>query len=194
MATPRRIRLTEWARAQGISHRTALRWHAAGTLPVPVFVAPSGRILVEVEPITGSAIVLYGRVSSSDQKADLDRQMDRLRTAAAGMGLQVARETAEIGSGLNGARKGLLRLLRDSDVGTILVEHRDRLARFGVEYILAAMEAQGRRLIVLNETEQKLDLVQDFIDVVTSMCARIYGQRSAKNRAKAAIAAADASE
>jgi putative resolvase len=70
------------------------------------------------------------------------------------------------------------------------VEHRDRLARFGVEYIEAALQAQGRSLIVAEAGEQKLDLVQDFIDVVTSMCARIYGRRAASNRAKKALAAA----
>ena len=69
-------------------------------------------------------------------------------------------------------------------------EHRDRLARFGVEYIEAALQAQGRSLVVAEAGEQKLDLVQDFIDVVTSMCARIYGRRAASNRAKKALAAA----
>ena len=187
----RRIRLTEWARQQGIHYRTALRWLAAGKLPVKVVSTPTGRLLVEVEPVTGEAVVLYGRVSSSDQRADLDRQMERLRLAAAAMGFLVDREVAEVGSGLNGARKGLLRLLAEPAVRTIMVEHRDRLARFGTEYLAAALAAQGRRLVVLNQTEERLDLVADFVDVVTSMCARIYGQRSAKNRARAAVAAAE---
>ena len=78
----------------------------------------------------------------------------------------------------------------DSSVKKIVVEHRDRLARFGVEYIEAALQAQDRSLIVAEAGEQKLDLVQDFIDVVTSMCARIYGRRAASNRAKRALAAA----
>lgn len=191
MTPLRRIRLTDWARQQGIHYRTALRWLAAGKLPVKVISTPTGRLLVEVEPVAGEGVVLYGRVSSSDQRADLDRQMDRLRLAAAAMGFLVDREVAEIGSGLNGARKGLLRLLAEPTVGVIVVEHRDRLARFGTEYIVAALAAQGRRMVVLNQTEERLDLVQDFVDVVTSMCARIYGQRSAKNRARAAMAAAE---
>ena len=115
--------------------------------------------------------------------------MERLRTFAASKGLTVS-EATEIGSGLNGHRKKLSALLRDPEVGTIVVEHRDRLARFGVEYIEASLSAQGRAVLVLNEGEQKLDIVQDFVDVVTSMCARIYGQRSAGNRAKAALTAA----
>ena len=73
-----------------------------------------------------------------------------------------------------------------------MVEHRDRLARFGVEYLEAALGAQGREVLVVEAGEQKLDLVQDFVDVVTSMCARIYGRRAAKNRARRALAAAEA--
>jgi putative resolvase len=95
----------------------------------------------------------------------------------------------ELGSGLNGKRPKLLKLLADSSVTRIVVEHRDRLARFGVEYIEAALRSQGRALVVAEAGEQKLDLVQDFIDVVTSMCARIYGRRAAKNRAARALRA-----
>lgn len=120
--------------------------------------------------------------------------MARLRDFAAASGLIVTMEIKEVGSGLNGRRKKLLSLLRDQKVGTIIVEHRDRLARFGVEYIEAALHAQGRSLIVVNNGEQNIDLAQDFIDVVTSMCSRIYGRRAAKNRARRAIEAAKAEQ
>jgi len=82
-----------------------------------------------------------------------------------------------------------LKLLSDPSVGTILVEHRDRLARFGVEYIEAALMSQGRSIVVADETEEMADIWADFIDVVTSMCARIYGKRGARNRARKALAA-----
>ncbi len=95
-----------------------------------------------------------------------------------------------MGSGLNGRRKKLLKLLKDPSVGEILVEHRDRLARFGFEYIEAAMMSQGRSIMVADETEEMDDIWQDFIDVVTSMCARIHGRRGARNRAKKAAKAA----
>lgn len=136
--------------------------------------------------------MLYARVSSSDQKGDLDRQADRLRVLAASNGWTDVEVVSEIGSGLNGHRKRLVGLLADLGVQRIVVEHRDRLARFGVEYVEAALAASGRTLVVAEMTEQKLDLVQDFIDVVTSMCARIYGRRAAKNRARRAVAAAEA--
>ena len=86
----------------------------------------------------------------------------------------------------------IMRLLSDPAVQTIVVEHRDRLARFGSEYIEAALAACGRRLVVVDQTEMKDDLVQDMVDVLTSFCARLYGPRAAKNRAAKALAAAQA--
>ena len=186
------IRLTEWASRQGVAYITAFRWAHAGKVP-GLHRAASGRLFVDVaDTPAGKAVALYGRVSSTDQNADLERQMGRLRDFSAARGWPVASEVREVGSGLNGRRKKLIRLLSDPDVGTIVVEHLDRLAKFGVEYIEASLSAQGRVLVVVNEGEQKLDIVQDFVDVVTSMCARIYGRRAAGNRAKAALAAAEA--
>lgn len=181
------IKLSKWAKAKGLTYRGAYRLFKAGQLPCPAEQLPTGTIIVfPDEPRTGR-VALYGRVSSRDQKDDLERQMDRLRQFAAAQGLSVAVEHTEIGSGLNGHRKKLVSLLKDPGITTIIVEHRDRLARFGVEYIEAALQSAGKTLLVLNETEKTDDLVQDFVDVVTSMCARIYGRRSAKNRAKRAL-------
>ena len=88
---------------------------------------------------------------------------------------------------MNGKRTKLLSILRDPNVRTIVVEHKDRLVRFGFEYMEALLTASGRRIIVVDESEMKDDLVQDMIDVLTSFCARLYGRRSAKNRAKKAL-------
>ena len=88
---------------------------------------------------------------------------------------------------MNGKRTKLLSILRDPNVRTIVVEHKDRLVRFGFEYMEALLTASGRRIIVVDESEMKEDLVQDMIDVLTSFCARLYGRRSAKNRAKKAL-------
>lgn len=187
-------KLSVWAREKGVHYRTALTWVREGTMPVPIERTPGGHIRVceeSNELVANGRTVLYGRVSSSDQRGDLCRQLDRLRAFAAGAGLRDVEVVEEVGSGLNGKRPRLLRLLADDSVRKIIVEHRDRLARFGVEYLEAALIAQGRELIVVEAGEQKLDIVQDFIDVVTSMCARIYGKRAAKNRARHAIEAAE---
>lgn len=187
-----RIKLSAWAKQYGISFKTAQRWYYAGKMPVPTDRTATGRILVCVDDpaIFHERTVLYARVSSSDQKTDLQRQADRLRTLASSHGWTDVECVCEVGSGLNGHRKQLLRLLADKTVTRIVVEHRDRLARFGVEYLEAVMSAQGRIIVFAERGEQQLDLVQDFIDVVTSMCARIYGRRSSKNRAQRALKAA----
>ena len=189
-----RKKLSIWAAEQGVHYRTALAWVRDGKMTAVVERTPGGHIRVSdalvVEKNAGRTI-LYGRVSSADQKNDLTRQVDRLRLFASGRGLVNVEIIEEIGSGLNGKRPRLLKVLADQTARRIIVEHRDRLARFGVEYIEAALSAQGREIIIAENGEQKLDLIQDFVDVVTCMCARIYGRRAARNRAKRALAAAE---
>jgi putative resolvase len=104
-------------------------------------------------------------------------------------GLSVSKTFTEIGSAMNGHRPKLKKLLADDSIQIILVEHRDRLMRFGIEYLESALTSQGRKLIVTDPSELKDDLVQDMIEVLTSFCARLYGRRSAKNKAKKALRA-----
>ena len=178
------MKLVDWARRGGISYKTGWRWVKDDTMPVPWRQMPGGTILVDA-PIDEkpSSVALYARVSSHDQRNDLDRQLARLSTYAAQHDLHVVETVAEVGSGVNGKRKKLLRLLRDRSIGAIVVEHRDRFARFGSEYLEAALEASGRKLIVVDSSEMNDDLVQDMIAILTSFCARLYGRRSARNRA-----------
>lgn len=180
------MNLTEWARRQGIHPQTAYNWYRAGTLPVPAVRVNQRTILVDPDHAvasTAEALGLYARVSSHDQRADLDRQVARLAEWAAKSGHPVVRIEAEIASGMNGARPKLRRLLSDPKVTTVVVEHRDRLARMNAELVEAALAANGRRLVVLEPDEVSNDLMQDMIDVLTSFCARLYGRRSARNRA-----------
>jgi len=183
------VKLSDWAKQQGVDYKTAWRWFDAGILPVPSRQLPTGTILVDPPEIRPHGAILYARVSSADQKQDLDRQLARLIEFAGREKLQVTGTVTEIGSGLNGHRAKLIKLLSDASVESIVVEHRDRLARFGSEYIEAALRSSGRKLVVMNPSEMKDDLVQDMIDVLTSFCARLYGRRSAKNKARKAIEA-----
>ena len=96
----------------------------------------------------------------------------------------------EVGSGLNGTRRKLLGVLADPKVGVIVVEHRERLCRFGFEYVEAALRARGGQVLVMEEAELEDDLVRDVTEVMTSLCARLYGRRSARRRAERALAAA----
>jgi predicted site-specific integrase-resolvase len=184
------VNLKEWAAREGISYTTARRWLAAGKLPVPAQKV-GGLILVE-DTVAGrpeGITAVYARVSSADQKPDLDRQVARVTAWAAGEGLPVGRVVTEVGSALNGKRRKFLALLRDESVTTIVTGHRDRFARFGAEYVEAALSAQGRRLLVVDPSEVDDDLVRDVTEILTSLCARLYGRRAAANRAARAVAA-----
>ncbi|MEV0273720.1 IS607 family transposase [Hamadaea sp. NPDC050747] len=184
------MNLKEWAASTGIAYITARRQYAAGTLPVPTY--RIGRLIMVGEPVTGAPTrdaqtVVYARVPSADQKSDLDRQVARVTVWATSQRLGVDRVVTEVGSAVNGHSKKFLALLRDPAVSTIVVEHRDRFARFGAEYVEAALAAQGRRLLIVDPTEVEDDLVQDVTEILTSLCARLYGRRAGANRARRAI-------
>jgi len=162
------MKLSEWPGRNGISYRTALRWYHEGNLPARAQQLPTGTILVYEEDLstkTHPEAAIYARVSSNDQKADLERQVSRLKDFAAASGLRAASITEEIGSGLNGH-------------GKILVEHRDRLARFGVEYMEAALVSQGRSIIVADDTEE----MSDIAPASTESEARETGQKKRPRR------------
>ncbi|MGH7910114.1 MAG: IS607 family transposase [Candidatus Dormibacteraceae bacterium] len=187
------MKLSDWARLNGVHPKTALRWYDRGILPVPAHRVGPRTILVDVrsEQGQGEEVALYARVSSHDQRADLERQLGRLSDWATQQGMRVTQTVSEVGSGMNGSRPKLRRLLADGKVGCILVEHRDRLARLGSEYIEAALLGAGRRLVVVDAGEVSDDLVRDMTEVLTSLCARLYGRRSARTRAARALSASE---
>lgn len=177
--------MSQYAKKVGISYKTAWRWYKAGNLDA--YQTATGMVVVRdpqaEKPIIGR-IALYARVSSADQKSDLERQVQRLRDYAAARGYQVAKEVTEIASGMNDSRPKFLKLLADPSIGTIIVEHRDRGTRFGWNYLTTLLEMQGRHLEAIFPDETKDDLVADFVSIITSMAARIYGRRDSRSKAK----------
>ena len=174
-----------------MNKHTAYRWFREGTLPVPA--RRVGRlILVELpgEQRRAARSVVYARVSAADQRADLARHVDRLAGEVTAGGLSVDEVVREVGSGMTGRRPKLRRVLSDPTARTVVVEHRDRLARFGVEHLEAVLAAQGRRLVVVEEAETADDLVRDLVEVLTSFCARRSGRGGARNRALRAVSGA----
>ncbi len=144
--------------------QTAYRWFRNGTLPVPAVRVNERTVLVAPEAIGAEAPValgLYARVSSHDQRSDLDRQVARLSEWAARTGNPVVRVEVEVGSGMNGCRSKLRRLLADPRVTMVVVEHRDRLARMNAELVEAALSAHGRHLVVLDDGVVDDDPVRD---------------------------------
>ena len=187
------VNLTEWARARGVHPQTAYRWFREGRLPVPAVRVNRRTVLVSPDTPAGPAAAacgLYARVSSHDQKPDLGRQVARLAAWAAGAGGRVVRVEAGVGSGMNGSRAKVRRLLADPEVTAVVVEHRDRLGRMNTELVESALSAHGRRLVVLDDGEVDDDLARAMAGVLTSFCARLYGRRSARNRALKAVGCA----
>jgi predicted site-specific integrase-resolvase len=131
--------------------------------------------------------VAYVRASSHDQKSDIERQVARITMWGTENGYAIHQVVTEIGSGLNGHRQKIMKLLADPQCTVIIVEHRDRLMRFDSEYVESALAAQSRKLIVIDPSELNNDLVEDMIVVLTWFCAQLYGKRSAKNKAKKAL-------
>jgi predicted site-specific integrase-resolvase len=179
------MKLSTYAKQHGISYKTAWRWYKAGMLDA--YKTETGTVLVrdpkQEQALTGR-IALYARVSSAGQKEDLDRQLVRLKDYAAARGYQVSKEVTEVASGLNDMRPKLEKLLADTSIGTIIVENRDRLTRFGSHYIETLLEAQGRHVEMIFQSDTGDELVDDFVSVITSLSARIYGRPQSKRRAE----------
>ena len=191
------VNLREWALSQGVHPQTAYKWFREGKLPVPA--RKMGKLILVGDLADRPAqhrgrTVVYARVSSAEQKPDLDRQVARVISWGTEHGYEIGQVVTEVGSALNGKRRKFLALLEDSSATVVLVEHRDRFARFGAEYVSAALGAAGRQLVVVDDAEVDDDLVRDMTEILTSMCARLYGKRAAANRARRAVEIACADE
>ncbi|GHO77811.1 resolvase [Ktedonobacter sp. SOSP1-85] len=190
------MKLSQYAKQQGISYRTAFRWWQAGQ--IKGYQAPSGTIIVtegEKSLAVPEKTVIYARVSSQEHKENLERQVERLQNYCAAKGYQVTMIVKEIASGVNDSRPKLLSLLKDTSVTRIIVEHKDRLTRFGANYILTLLEAQGRTVEIVNlADDDKEDLIQDLSSIFYSFCARMYGQRHAKRKTEKIVKELEAKE
>jgi putative resolvase len=179
------LKLSQYAKQQGISYRTALRWFRAGV--IKGYQAPTGTIIVtegESAPaVQPQKVAIYARVSSPEHRENLERQSARLADYCAAKGYQVAQVVKEVASGVNDSRPKLLALLKDTSVTRIVVGHRDRLTRFGFDYLETLLQAHGRSSEVVNLAENdNEDLITDLVAIVSSFTARLYGQRRAKRK------------
>lgn len=177
------MKLSTYAKKNGVTYQTAYNWWKAGILNAKQL--PTGTIIVEddkPEKTQTNKCVIYARVSTSEQKEHIDRQVERIRTYAVAKGYQVLGEYKEIASGLNDNRKILNKILEDSNYDILLVEHKDRLTRFGFSYIERFLNYKNQKIEVMNLSEN--DLVEDFVSIITCFCAKIYGRRGNENRVK----------
>src|SRR6266516_588485 len=180
------MKLSQYAKQQGISYSTALRWWHQGA--IRGYQAPSGTIIVETQSKQAepdARVAIYARISSAEHKENLERQAERLTQYCTIRGYRVVKLVKEIGSGVNDNRPKLLSLLRDPLITRVVVEHKDRLTHFGFRYIETLLEIQGRTIEVVNPAgNNQEDLLDDWASVVYSICARLYGQRRAKRKAE----------
>src|SRR5579884_767004 len=179
------MKLRTFAERIGVRYETAWRWYKAGKIKGRQL--DTGTIII-TEDIDQPAqpdvvVVVYARVSANENRPNLDTQAERLCGYCAAKGWKVHKVVKEVGSGINDGRKKLLALLADPTVTVIVVEHKDRLTRFGFKYIETLLAMQGRSIEAVNVTENPIeDIIADFVSILYSFCAKLYGQRRAKRK------------
>ena len=184
------MKLSDYAKAKGVSYKTAWRWYSSGQIKGRRY----GRTIIvdedmEIQVVASQKVAVYARVSSTENKSSLESQAQRLVAYCTAKGYQVAKVVKEIGSGVNDSRPKFLSLLEDQSMSLIVIEHKDRGTRFGFRYIETLLRGQGRSIEVVNQAENGMeDLLTDLISIIYSFCARLYGQRRAKRKTAKIVA------
>jgi len=180
------MKLSKWAKDKGITYCTALRWYHKGLIENSRQLE-TGTILVEPDSVKIKKqlrVCAYARVSSYERKACLDGQLERCVAFASAIGLSVDKTYKEIASGMNDNRRMFWNMIESSPTH-IIVEHKDRLTRFGFNYLETLLQKLGCEIVVVNkDTENEADLMKDLISVITSFCCRLYGLRRGSKKAK----------
>ena len=182
-----KIKLSEWAKINHYGYNGAYKLFKRGGIKNAYQDNITGTILVELDDVElkEEYNVVYARVSSSENKSNLDSQAERVSQFCNANGWVVHEVVKECASGLNDSRPKLQKILKENKATRIVVEHKDRLTRFGFEYIKTLFNGE---IIIINEViEEQNDLMQDFVSLVTSFCSRLYGQRRSKRKTEQLI-------
>lgn len=184
------VSITEAAELMGVTPKTLREWEKTGK--IKSIRTEGGHRRYQITDLLGgktekAITVAYARVSSHDQKADLDRQKLVLESycAAKGYDFEII---ADLGSGMNYKKKGLIRLIKllcSSQIDRLVITHKDRLLRFGSELIFSLCEIYGCEVVIINKSAESTfeeDLAQDVLEIITVFSARLYGSRSHKNK------------
>ncbi|WP_324282722.1 IS607 family transposase [Cyanobacterium aponinum UTEX 3222] len=180
------MKLSDYAKKLGVSYKTAWRMWKRGEIKATQL--PTGTIIVTTEEISPQGVAIYTRVSSAENKSNLDSQAERLKAYCIAKGYQIKYIVKEVGSGVNDNRKKLVELLLKDDYSLIICEHKDRLTRVGFNYLKVLLNKQGKDIEVVNLAEErKDDLMQDFVAIITSFCARFYSIRKRTRKTECLI-------
>jgi len=185
-----KVKLSQYAKLYNITYSTAFSWYQNNLIKEEVVLTPSGSIFViindEQTDLTKQLpVYIYSRVSSHNKREDLTRQLERCKTFAETKGFTITKMYKEIGSGMNDSRGQLMKLL-EQPIGTIIVENKDRLTRFGYNYLDKLYTKLGGKIIIVNSDEKidKDDLMKDLTSVITSFCCKLYGLRGGYHKAR----------
>jgi putative resolvase len=192
------MKLSEYAHKMGVRYETAWRWYRDGKIQGRR-IGPRTIIITEDQeaaPVVKiERVALYARVSAAENRPNLESQTERLVAYCAAKGYQVSKIVKEVASGVNDSRPKLLALLEDQSITLIVVEHKDRLTRFGFRYLETLLKSQGRSIEVVNQAENdQEDLMADLTAILYSFTARLYGQRRARRKTETVIRALEAGE
>lgn len=182
------MKLSEYAKRNSISYQTAWLHYKQGLIP-NARQLPTGTVVVDeiANSDKEEYTVVYARVSPSENKSNLNSQADRLVQYCVANGWTVNEIVKECASGLNDERPKLCKILKDKKATRLVIEHKDRLTRFGFNYIKTLFDTCN--IVIVNECEDNQDLFEDFVSLVTSFCARIYGKRRTKRKTEQIIQA-----
>ena len=187
----RLIKIGEAAKILGSSPAQLRKWELTGEL-LPARKTQGGTRYYDANTLLNchsnpKITLCYARVSSHDQKVDLERQHIMLEAYCAAKGWQT--ETIkDLGSGMNYRKKGLKKLLDkilNKQIERLVLTHKDRLLRFGAELIFSLCESQNIEIVIIHQGEQpsfEEELAQDVVEIITVFSARLYGSRSHKNK------------
>jgi putative resolvase len=180
-------KISQYARKNNVTVRTVWNWINLGKINT-IRTKSGGWLVLEEQEFKAEKVAIYARVSSSENKTNLYKQRDRLLDYCSAKGYKVEIITTEVGSGLNDKRNKLEKLLIDKSITKIIVEHKDRLARFGLNYIEKLLALDNRVIEYINPVvEEKEDIIQDFVSIITSFTAILYGQRRSKRNTEKLI-------
>ena len=181
-----KLKISQYAKIEGVKYRAI--WNRIKKGQLQTEKTQNGGIRIIIDENKDVRVAVYCRVSSSENKENLERQKERVLNYCAAKGYRIEKVICEIGSGLNDKRKKLESLLNDISITKIVVEHSDRFSRFGMNYIVELLKLQSRDIEVINKQENNRDdLMQDFVSIITSFTARLYGQRRSKRKTEQLI-------
>jgi putative resolvase len=184
------ITIQEASKILGVTPKTLRLWEKEGK--IKAYKTDGGHRRYQLSELLigtkrASLTVAYARVSSHDQKLDLERQCKALEMYCANKGFELEL-IRDLGSGLNYKKKGLIRLIKlicSNQVDRLVITHKDRLLRLGSELIFSLCEHFGVEVIIINRTEDSSfeeDLAKDVLEIITVFSARLYGSRNPKNK------------